>query len=241
MHIRCTEKELCELSIWFDTQAVLKNMLPKGTTCLVESEIDEKDEDTYPEALFTYEWDGTGWQVLRDHKEHTRKATKEELESANNLTKKQVIQHMMLTPPEGLGSPPYWKQEVYSDAFYRLFPDMWEDGYWPETNQNALRVKIEKNSNLEQLEADILEWLPYYKAIKNELNDLGNDTTYMAKTFGIFEHTCSEHGSYQFHILSRNDFKITKTTYGRTKIQAEFKSLKKALKYIQDNHWYGDE
>ena len=115
MHIRCTEKELCGFTIWFDTQAGLKDMLPPGTTCLVESEIDEDDEEAYPEALFIYKWDGTSWQVLRDHKEHTRKATKAELESANDLTRKQVIEHLMLISPEGLDSPPYWKQQIYSN------------------------------------------------------------------------------------------------------------------------------
>ncbi len=112
----------------------------------------------------------------------------------------------------------HWKTWPYLSKFLDNFYD--HEFY---TNRNytesymTFKIKIERNkSSFEKFKEEFDRLIPHvtYK-IPGETND-GIPVEYLC--FSIFEHTCSEHGIYNFYFNTFEDkHKIVKTTYGHTR------------------------
>jgi len=111
-------------------------------------------------------------------------------------------------------------------------------GYFPETGQRCIKISLIKNSedSYDNTIRALLEILPFVKPLTKE-----TDAGY--KYIGILESTISEHGVYFFLIddeKNKVEYKLMKTIYGRTSELKKFNSLSKAIKYVQENHWYSE-
>lgn len=100
-------------------------------------------------------------------------------------------------------------------------------GYYPDTNQFALRVVLYRDDPVEKLEKlakDIELFLPHIKPLGNNM-----------KVIDIFEHTLSYSCSYSLQITSDDKrFFVCAGHYRRQ----QFASLLDALQYIRKNHYY---
>lgn len=102
-------------------------------------------------------------------------------------------------------------------------------GYFPDTNQHALRVALVSDTDCSQVAKWLGEFIPYMKPLGD-----------YEKKISVFESTLSRWGTYDL-ICQGSQWKLMKTTYGREEILQEFDNLIEALEYIKTNHPYERE
>jgi prefoldin subunit 5 len=133
-----------------------------------------------------------------------------------------------------------------SEEIYKIKNKMIESlglkfsGYYSEeTLQKTISIAILKNDpeQIELLNSSIQKILPFIKAYNLSKSQLDFDQ--MVKKINIFEYTLSSSGIYELLVSENHDkFAVSKTTYGRIKIEKKFNDLLSALKYIQLIHPY---
>lgn len=104
-------------------------------------------------------------------------------------------------------------------------------GYYPETGQTAITVRLTKNKDefTEKAYKGLCILLPHLKPYQKDSKSI---------RINIFEHTLSKHTSYSLHILGNfPDAKCEIRTFNRF-VQQSFNNLKDALDYIQKNLYY---
>lgn len=99
-------------------------------------------------------------------------------------------------------------------------------GYFPETKQAAIQLTLIKGKP--ETKAKTLKslsmLLPYIKPVAGTLR------------FGIFEHTLCEYGIYT--LVLNKKWEIHFTRYSHTTTEQSFDTLKEAIEYIYENHYY---
>lgn len=106
---------------------------------------------------------------------------------------------------------------------------LWHSGYFPEIEQINLKMMLYKgeNDNLEQTVSVLEQVIPLLKV------DQG------VKHLGVFEHTCSEHGSYSVEIKN-SSFDLIVWHWSRKSTVKSFDNLCDLVKYVQEHHYYQD-
>jgi len=105
---------------------------------------------------------------------------------------------------------------------------LYSSGYFPDTEQVNLQLMLYKGKgdNLEQTIKSVEEVLPFIKA-----NDQG------VKRLDVFEHTCSEHGSYNVEITD-NSYDLVVHRWHRKSTEKSFDNLRSLVEYVQEHHYY---
>lgn len=93
-------------------------------------------------------------------------------------------------------------------------------GYFPETKQNALQLRLESNSDVEKCTSYLSAILPFVLPVKDGF-----------KSISILEKTCSQYGSFDL-ITNDKKYIITKHVYHRRNDVYTCDTLKDALTYI---------
>lgn len=108
-------------------------------------------------------------------------------------------------------------------------------GYFPETNQSGFEIMLYKDgSKIESTLNGINAVLPYIIPVDGEKYDRTKVTS-----FSIFEHTCSEYGSYSLiYDFDKDEWALSIIAWHRRREIKAFKMLKEALEYISENHYY---
>jgi hypothetical protein len=99
-------------------------------------------------------------------------------------------------------------------------------GYHPEVNQTAIQLKLVKGkpeTKSKTIKA-IITLLPHLIPVNGIIR------------FSILESTCGEYGIYQ--LIMKKKWELIFTRYGNTSIQKTFDTLKEAIDYIYENHYY---
>lgn len=109
---------------------------------------------------------------------------------------------------------------------------LWAGGQFVENNQRVISLKFDRNDQTQVAKAVkvLTKIIPACKP----LNVDGKKTI----IFEIFEHTLSEFGAYSLHLDVENNLKPSLVhRYSRP---VQFDTLKSALAYIQQTHYYSD-
>lgn len=104
---------------------------------------------------------------------------------------------------------------------------LWNSGYHPEIQQVNLQMMLYKGEqdNLEQTINTLEEVLPLLKVHNG------------VKRLDIFEHTCSENGSWSVEITDTS-FDLILHYYHRKSVNKSFDSLRALVQYVQQYHYY---
>lgn len=104
---------------------------------------------------------------------------------------------------------------------------LWNSGYFPELNQVNLQMMLYKgkDDNLEQTISTLEEVIPMLKVHKG------------VKRLDIFEHTCSENGSWSVEITDTS-YDLILHCYHRKSVNKSFDSLRALVQYVQQYHYY---
>ena len=104
---------------------------------------------------------------------------------------------------------------------------LWHSGYFPELNQVNLQMMLYKGEldNLEQTISTLEEVLPLLKVHNG------------VKRLDIFEHTCSENGSWSVEITDTS-YDLILHYYHRKSVNKSFDSLRGLVQYVQQYHYY---
>lgn len=104
---------------------------------------------------------------------------------------------------------------------------LWHSGYFPETQQINLKMMLYKGEkdNLEQTISSLEGVLPLIK-IHNGV-----------KRLDIFEHTCSEYGSWSVEITDKS-YDLIVHRWHRKSTEKSFTTLRDLVKYVQEFHYY---
>lgn len=112
---------------------------------------------------------------------------------------------------------------------------LWHTGYRPEVNQVALKVMLYQDGrNFDLTLNSVKELIPHLTSIKSV----------DAKVIGIFEHNLSENGSFELRIKDDDggyQYQIVRSYYRVESVEAIYKDLESALKYIQEHLNYEEE
>lgn len=104
---------------------------------------------------------------------------------------------------------------------------LWNSGYFPELNQVNLQMMLYKGKedNLEQTISTLEEVIPMIKVHKG------------VKRLDIFEHTCSEDGSWSLEITDTS-YDLILHRYHRKSTEKSFDNLRALVEYVQEHHYY---
>lgn len=140
------------------------------------------------------------------------------------------------------GSGPDWKTMLKELAeggggsmlLYRHFEkrlreefDMWHSGYWSDTMEASVKLKVERTDKSEQMN---LAGVKHFAPLMTPHED-----GYV--WFAIFENSLSRFGS--FELRAKPDLSELVLTKRENEVKT-FTSAEAAVKYIRENHWYGD-
>jgi hypothetical protein len=116
------------------------------------------------------------------------------------------------------------------NAEFKYFKFIGHHGYMSEKdgNYNVFAIRISKDSNLDSAEDEISWALEKIAAAYPKREKI---------LLKISEHTCSASGIYHLYWDRKDEFWITKTTYGNERKIAGFCKLHEALEYIQERHF----
>ena len=102
-------------------------------------------------------------------------------------------------------------------------------GYNPKTNQ--YRISLQLSRSMTDIEVD-----NFCSLLESEILPAIKSTDGI-KILGIFEHSLSAYGVYELEISSAS-FDLVIHRYTRKSVEASFASLKDAIYYIKENHYY---
>ena len=111
---------------------------------------------------------------------------------------------------------------------YWIDKGLWQSGYFPEIEQVNIKLMLYKGEkdNLVQTVSVLEQVIPLLKPCKG------------VKRLGIFEHTCSEDGSWSVEI-SENSFDLIVHRWHRKTVDKSFDNLQDLVEYVQQYHYYG--
>lgn len=104
---------------------------------------------------------------------------------------------------------------------------LWNSGYHPDIQQVNLQMMLYKGEqdNLEQTISTLEEVIPMLKVYNG------------VKRLDIFEHTCSENGSWSVEITDAS-YDLILHYYHRKSVNKSFDSLRGLVQYVQQYHYY---
>lgn len=143
---------------------------------------------------------------------------------------------------EAMGDSPDWAQIVkqvdgpkssvgllnYAQKHLEARFDMWHSGYYSETREWCIKVKVYKGH--EPSYSKNLAGIKFFAGLLTPHKD-----GYVH--FGIFEHTLSASGGYELLVRPDLSHSLIKHRYSDN---SGFGTVEAALSFIQKNHWYGD-
>lgn len=161
--------------------------------------------------------------VLKNHEKAIERYSVAMHESVKNAGQEALIE-FFLTHPYDL---PYDTLYKIRDQFFHSI-GLYRSGTNSETGQSVIQVSFSPNKpakNAKVLES-LRKCLPYIKPCAGGY-----------KYVDLIENSLSEHGSYNLHIYSENDVKLSFTRYGRESI-TDLGTLDQAAEYIARRHPY---
>jgi hypothetical protein len=144
------------------------------------------------------------------------------------ITKEKLDRHFAegITPEKILSGPPWWAiagewHQKLTNWISKNYFDrgVHASGYYPETDQLALRIKLDQRQPLDG-QLGILDFIPFIKP-----HSKGENRDY--KKIGIFEASLSEFGSWALLLSSTETILV----HQRQEKQ-RFSSVREALQYI---------
>ena len=117
------------------------------------------------------------------------------------------------------------------------------EGYNPETELKALKIKINQNVSVSEQLAEINQFLPFVSKVDyQKIDKYGRiprpqGLEGQVRVVSIFEHTCAEHGSYSMLVGDNDVAALLVIRYSSPKILQTL-PLEEMIAYIKDNHPY---
>lgn len=146
---------------------------------------------------------------------------KDKEEMSTPMTKEQEMEYFLFEDGRVSGDRYKAREKYWQDK------GLWHSGYFPDLGQINLKVMLYKgeHDNLEQTLSVLNEVIPFLKEKDG------------VKLLSVFEHTCSENGSYQIKI-TENEYSFVVFRYSRKSVVKSFDNLRDLIKYIQEFHYY---
>lgn len=106
--------------------------------------------------------------------------------------------------------------------------DLAGDSYQPDTNQTVLRIGMTQGdqTQLERVMEGLNTLLPYLRPGPRG-----------GKFISILEQTLSQYGIWRLVVLE-DGVQLVSQVYGREHVKAQFDSLREAVAFVQQHHWY---
>lgn len=158
------------------------------------------------------------------------KLTKQ-IEKLRGQKEKEQMKHLM-TPAQEMEYFLFEDGSVSGERYkarekYWRDKGLWNSGYFPELNQVNLQMMLYKGEqdNLEKTISTLEEVLPLLKVHNG------------VKRLDIFEHTCSENGSWSVEITDTS-YDLILHYYHRKSVNKSFDTLRALVQYVQQYHYY---
>lgn len=206
-------------------------MLPNETR-IVQYDL---NEDQTRDLLFVWEISDGKLSLIRDCKEHWRKATEEELRSSEDISIDDIAKYWIEVDPD---SRKYSEYQIYSKALRSHFKYISCSGYLVKTNQNSFQFTTYYDADSNDVIKEMLYFIDGIKPIEY-------DDGRMGKRFSIMTDDLSESGVLSLWIFKDGSVAVDKLTYYRHRIIIEESSgdmldnLKVVVKYLIQNEPYG--
>jgi hypothetical protein len=114
---------------------------------------------------------------------------------------------------------------------------MYHSGYWSDTLEGDVKVKVARTDESERKNvAGVKFFAPIMETHANPEKE-GPRRVW----FGVFEHTCSQHGVYRLEMTPElQDITLSVTRYSQGSEVAKFETVEGAIRYVRERYWYGD-
>lgn len=178
--------------------------------------LEEKREPLYDER------DALNDKILKLSKQIEKlRGQKEKEQMKQPMTPVQQMEYFLFEDGSVSGERYKAREKYWQDK------GLWHSGYFPETQQINLKMMLYKGEkdNLEQTITSLEDVLPLIK-IHNGV-----------KRLDIFEHTCSEHGSWSAEITDKS-YDLIVHRWHRKSTEKSFTTLRDLVKYVQEFHYY---
>lgn len=147
----------------------------------------------------------------------------EDWKNSNPTFEEKIVRYLNQVHNEGIGE--------YRDA-YAFFKELGfsTHGHFPSTQQRCLQIILyqDDDESVKKTEEALDLIGKYIKPLPE----------YQAKVFGIFEHTLSENGMYNYLEKEDGTFHVMRTAYGRETLMFGGTGRQTVLEYIQNHHYY---
>lgn len=154
-----------------------------------------------------------------------------QIEKLRGQKEKEQMKHLM-TPAQEMEYFLFEDGSVSGERYkarekYWRDKGLWNSGYFPELNQVNLQMMLYKGEqdNLEKTISTLEEVLPLLKVHNG------------VKRLDIFEHTCSENGSWSVEITDTS-YDLILHYYHRKSVNKSFDTLRALVQYVQQYHYY---
>lgn len=146
---------------------------------------------------------------------------KEEEQMKQPMTPEQKMEYFLFEDGSVSGERYKSREKYWRDK------GLWNSGYFPELNQVNLQMMLYKGEqdNLEKTISTLEEVLPLLKVHNG------------VKRLDIFEHTCSENGSWSVEITDTS-YDLILHYYHRKSVNKSFDTLRALVQYVQQYHYY---
>lgn len=127
--------------------------------------------------------------------------------------------------------------------FLKPFKFIMCEGYNPTTEKKALKIKLSQKETAEKQLAELNQFLPFVSRFDRGQMDISkriqvpSELTGQIRVVSIFEHTCSEYGSYSLLVGDNDMCAILLIRYSSPRIE-KILPLAEMVKYIKENHPY---
>ena len=108
-------------------------------------------------------------------------------------------------------------------------PGIYQSGYYHETDQAGISINLDKDTPWQE-QRSIEQAYPYLKPLEDGHIHIS-----------IFEHTCSEYGSYYLKVSTQDQplqIELACKSYGWETVKQTFTTWDEALAYIHKHHWH---
>lgn len=135
-------------------------------------------------------------------------------------------------------------KETYKELqrFLQKYKFIMCEGYMDESQTKALKIKLSQKAPLKDQIQEVMEFLPFLAKVDYSVVDKYQrfecpELQGQIRVVSVFEHTCSENGSYSLLVGDNDMAALLRVRYSSPKI-LKVLPIEKMIEYVRENHPY---
>lgn len=135
-------------------------------------------------------------------------------------------------------------KETYKELqkFLQKYKFIMCEGYMTESQTKALKIKLSQKAPLKDQIQEVMEFLPFLAKVDYSVVDKYQrfecpELQGQIRVVSVFEHTCSENGSYSLLVGDNDMTALLRVRYSSPKI-LKVLPIDKMIEYVRENHPY---